>query len=116
MKIRMATLLLLGPWVAAAQTLAPAPLSDPWLPPSARSAPLAPSTSGAALKAQAQAKLLRQFEAADRSGRKALSLDEARRAGWGFAVRNFERIDSEGRGEIRMQDLQRFLAQREAQR
>ncbi|MDM4767860.1 EF-hand domain-containing protein [Pelomonas sp. SE-A7] len=102
--------LLLGPLAASAQSLAPAPLSDPWLPPAARSASLAPAKQGAALQAQAQAKLLKQFQAADSLGRQALTVDEARRAGFGFAVRNFEQIDSERRGEIRIQDLQRFLA------
>lgn len=116
MKTCLATLMLLGPLATAAQTLAPAPLSDPWLPPAARSAQLAPAKQGAALQAQAQAKLLKQFQAADSRGRQALSLDEARRAGFGFAVQHFEQIDSERRGEIRVQDLQRFLARREAQR
>ena len=99
---------------AAAQHQAP-PLADPWLPPTARAAPIAPATRGAALQAQVLAKLERQFQQADTNRRGALSLEEARRAGWGFAVQNFEALDSSGRGEIRPQDLRRYLQQRAAQ-
>jgi hypothetical protein len=93
---------------AGAQTRV-APLADPWLPTQARAAAVAPETRGAALRAQVLAKLERQFQQADRSGRGALSLDEAQRAGWGFAVQNFDALDVQGRGEIRLQDVQRFI-------
>ncbi|MDN3922478.1 EF-hand domain-containing protein [Roseateles violae] len=92
------------------------PLADPWLPPGARAAPLAAPSSGAALRAQVMGKLAQQFRQADAAGRGALSLDEARRAGWGFAVQNFQALDSDGRGEIRLQDLQRFVDERQRQR
>lgn len=86
-----------------------APQRDPWLPPAARAAAPGPETRGAALQAQVLAKLERQFQLADSSRRGAVSLEEARRAGWGFAVQHFEALDSAGRGEIRPQDLQRYL-------
>lgn len=97
---------------AAAQTQAP-PLPDPWLPAAARSAALAPATSGRALQAQVLAKLTAQFAQADAGRRGALSLAEARAAGWGFAVANFEALDAGKRGEIRLQDVQRFVQQRQ---
>lgn len=97
---------------ALAQTAAP-PLADPWLPPQTRGAALAPATSGRALQAQVLAKLAAQFQAADTDARGALSLAEARRAGWGFAVQNFEAMDAGKRGEIRLLDVQRFVQQRQ---
>jgi len=86
-----------------------APQRDPWLPPAARATAPSPETRGAALQAQVLAKLERQFQMADSSRRGALNLEEARRAGWGFAVQHFEAIDSRGRGEIRIQDLRAYL-------
>ena len=91
------------------------PTRDPWLPPAARSAPLAAETRGAALQQQVMAKLEAQFLAADAAGRGAISLSEARRAGWGFAVQNFEQLDTQGRGEIRLQDLRAFMQKRNSQ-
>lgn len=109
-------LALLAAAPAAAQQ-AGAPLRDPWVPPAvAASASIAPETRGAALQAQVNAKLLRQFAAADVANRGALSLEEARRAGFGFAVEHFARIDAQGRGEIRAADLQRYIQRQQAQR
>lgn len=101
---------------AAAQQ-AGAPLRDPWIPPAvAASATIAPETRGAALQAQVNAKLMRQFQEADATKRGALSLEEAKRAGFGFAVEHFARIDTQGRGEIRAADLQRYVQRLQAQR
>ena len=97
---------------AAAQTQAP-PLPDPWLPAAARSAALAPATTGRALQTQVLAKLTAQFAQADAGRRGAVSLAEAERAGWGFAVANFDALDASKRGEIRLQDVQRFVQQRQ---
>ena len=104
--------LLAGTAQTAAQTQAP-PLPDPWLPTAARSAALAPATTGRALQAQVLAKLTAQFAQADAGQRGAVSLAEAQRAGWGFAVANFDALDAAKRGEIRLQDLQRFVQQRQ---
>jgi len=82
---------------------------DPWLPPAARQAPLAPPTRGQALRAQVQAKLAAQFRQADVQRRGALSLAEARAAGFGWLVQHFERIDTAGRGEVRLEQLQAYL-------
>lgn len=116
MKTSLLLLALVGA-SAGAQTLAP-PLADPWLPPAVRASATAPApqTRGAALQAQVLAKLERQFQAADTQRRGALTLDEARRAGWGFAVDNFAELDREGRGEIRLQDVQRMARERTAAR
>ena len=98
----------------AAQTQAPL-LPDPWLPAAARSAALAPATSGKALQAQVLAKLTAQFAQADTGQRGAVSLAEAERAGWGFAVANFAALDASKRGEIRLQDVQRFVQETQKQ-
>ncbi|MEJ6000676.1 EF-hand domain-containing protein [Paucibacter soli] len=90
------------------------PMQDPWLPPAARQAALAPATSGHALRAQVQAKLAAQFRQADLRGRGALTLAEARAAGFGWLVQHFERIDSGGRGELSLQDLQQYLLRQQS--
>ena len=86
---------------------------DPWLPPAARSAAIAPETRGADLQRQVLSKLEGQFRRADAAGRGAITLAEAQRAGWGFAVQNFGQLDSQHHGEIRIQDLQRFVQKRQ---
>ncbi|WP_077033943.1 hypothetical protein [Pelomonas sp. KK5] len=91
------------------------PTQDPWLPPAARAAATPePETRGAALQAQVLAKLQAQFQRADSTGRGALTIEEARRAGWAFAVQNFAEIDTAGRGEIRLADLGGFVTRRAA--
>ena len=100
---------------SAAQSQGDKPVHGPWLPPAARTAKPAPQTQGEALDAQVLAKLQQQFQAADAQGRGAVNLAEAKRAGWGFAVQHFDRIDKSGRGEIRMQDLRRFAQEQQVQ-
>ena len=110
------TLMLCGTLLIAAGAQAQ-PTRDPWLPPAARSGAVpATETRGAALQAQVLSKLQAQFQRADATGRGALTLAEAQRAGWGFAVQNFAELDSQGRGEIRIQDLRGFVQRRQQQR
>jgi len=110
------TLLMCGALLLGAGAHAQA-TRDPWLPPAARSgvAPAA-GTRGAALQAQVLAKLETQFQRADAAGRGSLTLAEAQRAGWGFAVQNFAELDGQSRGEIHIQDLRRFVQRRQQQR
>jgi len=73
-----------------------------------------PVATGAALRAQALAKLEKQFRAADVDGNGSLSLEEAK--GFGFVARNFEAIDTAGRGAVSFDDLRTYLAQKKADR
>lgn len=107
-RITLATLWLCSA-PAWAQATLPSPMHDPWLPPAARQVPLAPATRGQALQAQVQAKLAAQFQQADAKRRGALTLEEARAAGFGWLVQHFSRIDSAGRGEVRPADVQAYL-------
>lgn len=62
-------------------------------------------------------KLSRQFAAADRQGRGAVTLEDARRAGLGFVVEHFDamaRPGPQGVAEVRLQDLHEFMRQRQA--
>lgn len=95
--------------LAQAQTL-----SDPWLPPAARQAPLAPPTRGQALRAQVQAKLAVQFQQADVRRRGALTLAEARAAGFGWLVQHFARIDGSARGEVSLAEVQAYLLRQQS--
>lgn len=104
----MRCMLLLALALSGPAALAQA-LRDPWLPPAARQAALAAPTQGQALRAQVQAKLAAQFRQADVQRRGALSLAEARAAGFGWLVQHFERIDGNSRGEVRLEQLQAYL-------
>jgi hypothetical protein len=111
----------------AADPAQPAGFRDPGLPPELRpDAPAAtrehalgamraaPRTSGAALQAQVDQKLRESFEAADVGHRGALTREEARAGGFGFVARHFDEIDVRHAGEVRFEDLQRFLQLRAA--
>jgi len=101
--------------LAQGLSLAQAPtLADPWLPPAARQAPLAPPTRGQALRAQVQAKLATQFQQADVRRRGALTLAEARAAGFGWLVQHFARIDGSGRGEVSLAEVQAYLLRQQS--
>ncbi|NRF70917.1 EF-hand domain-containing protein [Aquincola sp. S2] len=87
--------------------------SDPWVAPEARFRSAEPPAEGAALDAQALAKLKRRFDAADAQRSGAISRAQAERAGLGFVARHFEQIDRRASGSISFEDLQRYLAERE---
>jgi len=102
---------------AAAQAQGQAPIGvDGQLPPALRNRPAdAPPASGAALRAQALAKLEAQFRAADLDRNGSLSMEEAK--GFGFVARHFDAIDSGRRGAVSFDDLRAYLARaRDARR
>jgi hypothetical protein len=98
---------------AAAQAQAPIGV-DGQLPPALRIRPAEAPTSGAALRAQAQAKLEAQFRAADLDGNGSLTVDEAK--GFGFVARHFDEIDTGRRGAISFDDLRAYLQRTKADR
>jgi hypothetical protein len=108
---------------AHAADAAPAPLPsapaaydaaprDPALPPHAiprRKSAVETPTHGAALKAQVEHKLRQRFEAADLERRGSITREQARAAGLGLVVREFDRIDTARTGRITFDDFRRFL-------
>jgi hypothetical protein len=108
--------LLMSAAVLAAPAAAQAQLGDGiQLPPSLRNRPAteAPAT-GAALRAQALAKLEAQFRAADANGDRSLSPEEAK--GFGFVARNFDAIDTRRRGAVTFDELRAYLERAKADR
>ena len=71
-------------------------------------------TTGAALAAQVERTLRESFDAADRAHRGALTREEAAAGGFGFIARHFDAIDTRRAGEVRFEDLQRYLRDRAA--
>lgn len=98
----------------AADAIAEVPMRDPWVPPAARQAASAPLTRGAALHAQVEAKLKKDFEAADVEKRGSITLEQARAANLGLVVNHFERIDVRRSGRVSFEDLKRYLRGRGA--
>jgi hypothetical protein len=100
---------------AAGAAAAQAPISaDGQVPPALRNRPAPPAATGAALRAQALAKLEAQFRTADADGNGSLSAEEAK--GFGFVAKNFEAIDAGRRGAVTFDDLRAFLAREKADR
>jgi hypothetical protein len=110
---------------AASAPVLPPGFRDPGVPPELRpDAPAAareraqaamhatPRTSGAALQAQVDRKLRESFDAADVRHHGAITPDEARAGGFGFVANHFDEIDTRRAGEVRFEDLQRFLRER----
>lgn len=89
----------------------------PWVPAASvpRGETQAAPTRGAALQAQAEAKLRADFDviAAQHGGR--LTRAQAEAAGLGYVARHFERIDRRGAGTVRFEDLQQYARQRAAE-
>ena len=85
------------------------PLRDPWAPPQTRSAPAAPQTRGAELRAQVDRKLAAAFEAADVAHAGTLTREQAKAAGLGFIARHFDDIDTQRTGIVRFDDVRRYL-------
>ena len=105
-------------WSANAFAQAPAirhgELCDPCLPPAVKKFVPAERTptQGAALRAEVEQRLRVPFDAAARDG--LLTREQARAAGLGHIMTNFDAIDREGRGVIRFEDYKRFLKERGA--
>jgi hypothetical protein len=116
----MKTMHLLILLLSAAHLAAPAAAqgqigADAQLPPALRNRPAdTPPAAGAALRAQALAKLEAQFRAADTDGNRSLSREEAK--GFGFVARHFDAIDTRGRGAVTFDDLRSYLTQAKAER
>lgn len=115
MKIMLLFFFLLGTaGAAAAQTQAPLG-ADAQLPPALRNRPAdAQPAAGAALRAQALAKLEAQFRAADLDGNRSLSPEEAK--GFGFVSRHFEAIDTRRRGAVTFDELRAYLEKAQVER
>jgi hypothetical protein len=100
---------------AAGAAAAQAPVgADAQVPPALRIRPAEPPAAGAALHAQALAKLEAQFRAADADGNGSLSREEAKN--FGFVARNFDAIDAGRRAAVSFDDLQAYLARAKADR
>ena len=100
---------------AAGAAAAQAPLgNDAQGPPALRVRPAEPPAAGAALRAQALAKLKAQFKAADRDGNGSLSAEEAKH--FGFVASHFDDIDEKRRGAISFDDLRAYLEREKADR
>lgn len=112
----MKTMHLLLLLVSAAGTAVTQPpiSADGQVPPALRNRPAEAPTSGAALRAQALAKLETQFRAADADGNGSLSAEEAK--GFGFVARHFDAIDAGRRGAVTFDDLRAYLAQAKVDR
>ncbi|NNG23862.1 EF-hand domain-containing protein [Telluria aromaticivorans] len=113
MKTMYLFLILVGTAAAAA---AQAPIGvDGTVPPALRTRPAeAPAATGAALSAQALAKLEKQFRAADVDGNGSLSVDEAKN--FGFVARHFDEIDTGRRGAVSFDDLRNYLVRAKGDR
>lgn len=92
------------------------PMRDPWVPPEVQRAAAASAapTRGAALKAQVDAKLKADFDAADVEQRGSLTREQARAAGLGLVAEHFDRIDVRRSGRVSYEDLKRYLRGRGA--
>ncbi|RZU02094.1 EF-hand domain-containing protein [Rivibacter subsaxonicus] len=111
-----------GPVVAAERPELPPALFEnaqrgPWVPPASlpRGGALPEPTRGAALQAQAEARLRADFEAAAAAHGGRLTRAQAEAAGLGYVAREFERIDRRGAGSVRFEDLRQFARQRAAE-
>lgn len=116
MKTMPTFILLLGAAFLVAPAAAQAPVGvDPQLPPALRNRPATePPAAGAALRAQALAKLEAQFRAADLDGNGYLSPEEAKR--FGFVARHFDAIDTGRRGAVSFDDLRAYLERAKGER
>ncbi|MCC2958384.1 EF-hand domain-containing protein [Massilia sp. IC2-477] len=101
--------------IAVGSASAQEPVGDAQLPPALRNLPPAPPpAAGAALQAQALAKLEAQFRAADRDNNGSLTPEEAK--GFGFVAKHFEAIDTARRGAVSFDELRAYLARSKAER
>jgi len=83
-------------------------MGDPYVPPAARHpSPEAP-TSGEALHRQVEAKLQRQFAAADTQHTGLVTREQAQQAGWGYLVKHFDRIDTVRSGSVSLEQIEQY--------
>jgi hypothetical protein len=101
---------------AAGAAAAQAPVGvDAQVPPALRNRPATEApAAGAALRAQALAKLEAQFKAADLDGNRSLSREEAK--GFGFVATHFDAIDTRRRGAVSFDELRAYLERAQTDR
>lgn len=87
------------------------PLRDPWVPPEARQPSTTRPTEGAALRAQVEQKLKRDFDAADLSHSGSLTRQQAAAAGLGYIAQHFDEIDRQKAGAVRFDEVKRYLVE-----
>ncbi|HEV7412445.1 MAG TPA: EF-hand domain-containing protein [Casimicrobiaceae bacterium] len=90
-------------------------IRDPWVPPELRTPAPTPAPQGAALRAQVERKLKAGFDGADVNRSGTVTRDQARAAGLGYIVRQFDDIDRQRAGAVSFDDVKRFLRGRGAQ-
>ncbi|KVD27079.1 hypothetical protein WI84_29370 [Burkholderia ubonensis] len=71
--------------------------------------PTEPPLSGRDLQQHLRDRYRQRFDAADiqRAGR--ITKEQARRAGWGYVVRNFDEMDATGSGTVGFGDIMNFM-------
>lgn len=114
MKVRMLVAAIAAcAWAQAAAQVFETPACDPCAVPGAKAkASREAPSSGAALRAQVEAKLRAEFLAAAPDGR--MTRERAQAAGLGFIARHFTAIDRDSRGVVGFDDYKRFLVERGA--
>ena len=83
-------------------------MGDPYVPPASRQPSREAPTSGEALRRQVEAKLQRQFEAADTWHTGLVTREQAQQAGWGYLVKHFDRIDTAHSGSVSFEQVRQY--------
>jgi len=83
-------------------------MGDPYVPPAARHPSHEAPSSGEALRRQVEAKLQRQFAAADPQHTGLVTREQAQQAGWGYLVQHFDRIDTAHSGSVSLEQIERY--------
>lgn len=110
---RILAVLALGACMHAAAQVFETPPCDPCAVPGAKAkVSREPPSTGAALRAQVEAKLRASFMAAAPDGR--MTRERANAAGLGFIAQNFAAIDRDVRGVVTFEEYKRFLRERGA--
>ena len=90
------------------------PLRGVWVPEALRHSTPAPPTRGDALEAQVEGKLRSEFDGARGARAGELTREEARAAGLGYIVHNFDAMDVRGAGAVRFDDVKQFMREQGA--
>ncbi|PCE32595.1 hypothetical protein BZL54_10265 [Burkholderia ubonensis subsp. mesacidophila] len=71
--------------------------------------PTEPPLSGQDLLQHLRDRYRQRFDAADVQGAGRITKEQARRAGWGYVVRNFDAMDGTGSGTVGFSDIMNFM-------